>query len=186
MLEALGDELVAEAINTPPSDESLVTAVLNGNRQTAYGELVRRYERAVRGVCLAILRDDHLASDAAQDAFLAAYRSLASLRDRGSFGMWLTTIARNRAIRYARMRPQHGALPSSLAQPTPEKHDFELLSAVQALPEHERVVIMLRYFDDHDIPAIAAMLGRPIGTVTKQISRAHRRLRRTLAERKSL
>jgi RNA polymerase sigma-70 factor (ECF subfamily) len=167
-----------------PSDESLVTAVLGGGSPSAFGQLVKRYERAVRGVCLSVLRDDHLANDAAQDAFLAAYRSLKSLRDRASFGMWLTTIARNRAIRCARNRRPTMQYPAELAQPEiPDGHDFELLSAIAALPEHERVVIMLRYFDDHDIPAIAAILNRPIGTVTKQISRAHERLRRALAER---
>ena len=147
--------------------------------------MVRRYERAVLGVCLAVLRDQHLASDAAQETFLAAYRSLASLRNRASFGSWLTTIARHRAIRCARKHRPHAPLSMSLAQPSPPKeHDFELLSAVAGLPEHERIVIMLRYFDGHEIPAIAAILGRPVGTLTKQLSRAHERLRRSLAQRK--
>jgi RNA polymerase sigma-70 factor (ECF subfamily) len=53
---------------------------------------------------------------------------------------------------------------------------------VTSLPEHERIVIMLRYFENHEVAAVAAILGRPVGTVTKQLSRALGRLRRSLAE----
>ncbi len=171
-----------ETTQTLPSDESLVSAVLGGS-SSAFGDLVRRYERAVRAVCLAVLRDHHLACDVAQDAFLAAYRSLAGLRNRAAFGTWLTTIARHRAIHFARKRRPEAPLPPSLDQrPAPEPYDFELLSAIAALPERERVLVMLRYFDDHDISAIAAIVGRSPSTVSKQISRARERLRRALAK----
>lgn len=165
------------------SDESLVTSALGAGGASAFGQLVRRYERAVRATCLAVLRDHHLASDAAQEAFVAAYRSLGSLRDRAAFGAWLTTIARNRAIRCARNRRFDAPLDSCLRMPVASAgDDHEVLAAVAALPEHERVVIMLRYFEKHEVGAIAAILGRPVGTVTKQLSRALGRLRRALAE----
>jgi RNA polymerase sigma-70 factor, ECF subfamily len=162
-----------------PSDGSLVMAALGGDRG-AFAQLVVRYEKPARAVCLAILRDEHLASDAAQDSFLAAYRSLGSLRDRGAFGAWLMHIARNRAIRLARNRRREAPLPSSLAESATAQTDFEVLDAVTALPEQERVVVMLRYFQRHEVPEIAAILERPIGTVTKQLSRARERLRRSL------
>ena len=53
----------------------------------------------------------------------------------------------------------------------------ELLEAVAALPEHERLVVALRYLDGRTMVQIAAALGRPVGTVTKQLSRAIERLR---------
>jgi RNA polymerase sigma-70 factor (ECF subfamily) len=49
------------------------------------------------------------------------------------------------------------------------------------LPDHEREVLLLRHFDGHDLAAIAAILSRPLGTVTKQLSRAHARLRERLS-----
>jgi RNA polymerase sigma-70 factor (ECF subfamily) len=167
----------------PPSDESLVTAALGSGGATSFAQLVRRYERSARATCLAVLRDHHLACDAAQEAFVAAYKSLAALRDRSAFGAWLTTIARNRAIRLARGRKITTPLTSSMTQPFDrEPEDFELLSAISALPEHERIVILLRYFQNHEVRAIAEILGRPVGTITKQLSRAHERLRHALTE----
>jgi RNA polymerase sigma-70 factor, ECF subfamily len=168
---------------SPGSDESLVTTALGGGGAPAFAHLVRRYEKTARATCLAVLKDHHLACDAAQEAFVAAYKSLASLRDRSSFGAWLMTIAHNRAIRLGRNRKTVAPLTSSMIQPMDRKpEDLELLSAVSALPEHERIVIMLRYFQNHEVRAIAEILGRPVGTITKQLSRAHERLRQALAE----
>ena len=58
-----------------------------------------------------------------------------------------------------------------------EAHDHALLDLVDRLPEHEREVVRMRYLDRLDVAAIADALGRPVGTVTKQLSRAHARLR---------
>jgi RNA polymerase sigma factor (sigma-70 family) len=52
-----------------------------------------------------------------------------------------------------------------------------LLAAVMRLPERERQLLMLRHFGGHSVADIAEMLGRPVGTVTKQLSRSYGRLR---------
>ena len=52
-----------------------------------------------------------------------------------------------------------------------------LLRCVQSLPAHERLAVSLRYFEGHGVHEIARMTGRPVGTVTKQLSRAIERLR---------
>jgi RNA polymerase sigma-70 factor (ECF subfamily) len=171
---------VSEKAVELPSDESLVSAAVAGDR-AAFGALVDRYQRPVRGVCLAVLRDRHQASDAAQDAFVIAYRSLATLRDHRNFGGWITTIARNCAIRAARNRRPVVTLSDTLSIEADRPSDPALLEAVAALPEQERVVVMLRYFEKHDVSEVAAILARPLGTITKQLSRAHERLRRALA-----
>jgi len=51
-----------------------------------------------------------------------------------------------------------------------------LLAAVMRLPERERQVVTLRYFDGHSVQAVAEITGRPLGTVTRQLSRAYARL----------
>lgn len=63
-----------------------------------------------------------------------------------------------------------------------DESNRKLLNAVIRLPKHERVVIMLRYFDNHSTKTISEMTGRPIGTVTMQLSRAHARLHEWLKE----
>ncbi len=60
----------------------------------------------------------------------------------------------------------------------------QLLKAVMTLPSQEQRVILLRYFEGHHVGDIATMIGRPIGTVTKQLSRAHARLRRQMEARR--
>ena len=168
------------------SDASLVTATLAGDR-AGFASIVARYQRATVATCLAILRDRHLAEDAAQDAFVAAYRNLSSLRDRAAFGGWLLNIARNRAARVARQRSRHPAAVPEIDRRAPDHvpvPDEALLAALGTLPDHERTVVMLRHFDGHDVAAIAAITGRPVGTITKQLSRAHGRLRQALEDRR--
>jgi RNA polymerase sigma-70 factor (ECF subfamily) len=182
--------LLEETDRSPAPDATLVAASLDGRRE-AFGELVRRYERSARATCYGVLRDWHLAHDAAQDGFVRAYTSLRLLRDPASFGPWLLTIMRHRASNTARDR--RPAAPLYLVADPPQKpilpdrRTDALLAAVSRLPEHERAVVMLRYFDGHDVATIAAICGRPLGTVTKQLSRAHERLRDALAreERRS-
>jgi RNA polymerase sigma-70 factor (ECF subfamily) len=169
------------------SDESLVAAS-NAGDQSAFAALVDRYQRAAVATCLAVLRDRQLAEDAAQDAFVAAYRNRAALRDPAAFGGWLMSIARNRATRLARDRAKRWpAIATATSEPAaapapPPPPDEALLTALGRLPDHERGVVVLRYFDGHDVASIAAITGRPVGTVTKQLSRAHDRLRKALSK----
>src|SRR5262245_5297123 len=90
-----------EAEEGTKSDAELVAAVLEGDGG-AFDDLVRRYDRSARATCYGVLRDWHLARDAAQDGFVAAYTNLRRLRQSASFGPWLLTIMRHRAIRMAR------------------------------------------------------------------------------------
>jgi RNA polymerase sigma-70 factor (ECF subfamily) len=165
------------------TDASLVTAALAGDRR-AFGELARRYERAVRAICLAVLRDEHLACDAAREAFVAAFRRLRRLRNAEAFGPWLLTIGRNEALHLLRKRRPASPLPPLLAVPEshPADHDA-LLAAVANLPDEERLVVTMQFFGRHGVAEIAAMMGSPIGTVTKQLSRAYERLRKKLEVR---
>ncbi len=169
------------------SDAQLVNAALNGHRQ-AYATLVKRYERAVRATAAAVLRDYHAAQDAAQEAFVTAFEKLPSLRKGSVFGPWVLKIARRQAIRMARQRRTFQPLDLQ-ADPPAARGDGgtgevsgRLLSAVMRLPKHERVVVMLKYFDGHEVKVIAEMTTRPVGTVTKRLSRARRRLRKWLEE----
>ena len=168
------------------SDSKLVKAVLNGDRH-AYGCLFERYERSVQAVALGVLGDYHAAQDAVQEAFVTAYRKLGGLRKGSSFGPWVREIARREAIRTGRKIQQRKETKQIVAQADAVSSDgridepnHKLLNAVMRLPKHERVVIMLRYFDDHSTKTISEITGRPIGTVTMQLSRAHARLHKWL------
>ncbi len=163
-------------------DSELIRLVGKGN-QEAYGELAKRYERLALVVAIGILSDRHLAEDAVQEALVSAYRRLDSLRDRSKYGPWLMQITRREAIRLAKRRKKGESLVGSLL-PDQEKsqgaalngHDYAI-SWINRLPAQERIVFALHHLDGRVAREIAELTGRPIGTVTKQLSRAMQRLR---------
>jgi len=172
-----------------PSDSQLVSSALQGN-QAAFATLVDRYQRVARAVAFHAIGDHHAAEDAAQEAFIAAYRKLSSLRQGSLFGRWLLVIVRHQAERIGRAQRRDVPLDHAahVAEParTSLDHDAEfLLAALMGLPQRERRLLMLRHFGGHSVADIAQMVGRPVGTVTKQLSRGYARLRERFAKTKS-
>ncbi len=169
------------------TDAELVNAALDGEKQ-AFAVLVKRYERPVRAVALNVLGDRHLAKDVTQDAFVRAYERLAGLRKPEAFGAWLMKIAHRCALESARRKPKEAQLDTETASAAEspngqlDESKQELLAAVVKLPKAEKQVVMLRYFGDNSVKEVAEIVERSVGTVTKQLSRAHKRLRTILSE----
>lgn len=167
------------------STTELVIAAQSGDRE-AFAELVRRYERAVVSTAWSVLQDYHTAQDAAQDSFVIAFRQLGTLRNAQTFGPWLLTLTRREAVRRSRQSPMTVSI-DSIAEPaiaravpawTQEYED--LVRAIGRLPDHEKEVVVFHYFDGYSARKVAELTTRPVGTVTKQLSRAVGRLRRWL------
>jgi RNA polymerase sigma-70 factor (ECF subfamily) len=171
----------------------VVERVLDGDAD-AFRVLVEREAGAVIRACHRVLGDLHDAEDAAQEAFVAAYRSLASWRMDGPFGAWLTRIAVRIAIRRARARrtvtwidptnPADGIdLPGGPDPATlslrAERADL-VRSAVSRLDEPYREVVALRFFGELSLDEIATQTGRPLGTVKTHLHRGLLRLRAAL------
>ena len=167
------------------TDAELVNTVLDGKKE-AFAVLVKRYERPVRAVALDVLGDYHLASDVSQEAFIKAYQQMAGLRKPDAFGAWLMKIAHRCALDSARRKlkePQHQMKAAAVIENPNGQLDEDkqrLLAAVVKLPKSEKQVIMLRYFGDNSLKDVADIVDRSVGTVTKQLSRAHKRLRKIL------
>ena len=122
---------------------------------------------------------------------MRAYQNLPALRKADAFGPWLMKITRRCALDSVRRSPNE-ELPVSIAAAAMENPDGQLdeekqrlLAAVLKLPQGEKQVVMLRYFSVHSVSDVAEILGRSRGTVTKQLSRAHKRLRKLLSEAKN-
>lgn len=187
-------------------DRAIVDAVLAGDRD-AFRHLVERESASVVRSCHRILGDLHEAEDAAQEAFVTAYRSLASWRGDGPFGAWLTRIAIRIALRQAGKRrsvawldpsaadgatgdPVAAAVtagavaasgstdPSVISARAERAADIRL--AVAGLQEPYREVVMLRFFGELSLEEIARQTERPLGTVKTHLHRGLLRLRQTV------
>ena len=169
------------------SDKELVDAAVNGDRE-AFAMLVERYERPVRSVAISVLRNSESVNDVLQEAFLTAYEKLSTLHNRAAFGAWLLKIVRRCAYQVTRERVRIPEV-NAIHEPANANSDGKLedrldklLQAVVRLPKHEQVVVMLKYFDDESVESVAAITGRTVGTVTKQLTRARNRLKTWLKE----
>lgn len=92
-------------LTSPPivSDAHLVEQARTG-AQTAFTELVRRHQQAIRGYLVRLIGELHAADDVAQEVFLAAYHNLEQLQVAGDFLRWIRGIARYQAISFLRER----------------------------------------------------------------------------------
>ncbi len=171
------------------SDAEIVGLVKAGQID-AYAELVVRYERLVRAAAWHVVRDRHAADDATQEAFVAALQALGSLRDGAKFGPWLLAIARNRAGKALRARCRSPALVGDFDAHAADSRALTeasglVLELLEQLPEHERIVVGLKNLQGHSVQEIAEITGRPVGTVTKQLSRGYERLRQWYSQETS-
>lgn len=187
-------------------DERLtVEAVLSGDRN-AFRVLVDREAAMVIRACYRILGDRHDAEDAAQEAFVIAYRSLGSWRGDGTFGAWLSRIGVRVALRQAaRRRTVQWVTPAGGSDSDPAiqiadrsataadpailavraERTADLRSAVARLDEPYRETVALRFFAERSLAEIAAETGRPLGTVKTHLHRGLQRLRDVLGEREA-
>jgi RNA polymerase sigma-70 factor (ECF subfamily) len=190
-----------------PDERAIVEAVLAGDRE-AFRRLVEREAATVVRACHRILGDQGEAEDAAQEAFVTAYRSLATWRGDGPFGAWLTRIAVRIALRMAGRRRTVAWRDPGAAEGMPSAADraadraaidaapwtdpavlsmraeraTEIRTAVTALPEPYREVVALRFFADATLDDIARQTGRPLGTVKTHLHRGLARLRAGLQD----
>jgi RNA polymerase sigma-70 factor (ECF subfamily) len=168
----------------------LAAAAQAGDR-LAFASLVQRYERVVISTAWSVTNDFHAAQDVAQESFLIAFRQLGSLRSPDGFGPWLLRIAKREALRRSRTRSPVGASTVAVeavgpsGEPAWHDEQEDLIQAIGRLPEHEREVVVFHYLDGRPAVEVAELTGRPVGTVTKQLSRAVARLREWLQEKQS-
>ena len=131
-----------------------------------------------------MLRNEQDAQDAVQEAVTQAFARLHTLRDPAKFKPWLLRILVNTcydACRRRRSTVYLEAVEETLAAPQSDCEErMSLWSAVMRLPEEQKAVVTLFYYEDLPIRAISEVLGVTQGTVKTRLSRARGRLRQML------
>jgi RNA polymerase sigma factor (sigma-70 family) len=178
-------------VGRPLDDETELVERARSGDDRAYGLLVERHQALAFRAAYLVTRSAEDAEDAAQDAFVKAYRALPRFRRGAPFRPWLLRIVANEARNRRRSARRREALAlraagdpvSGGAAPSPESHAVAserralLLEALEGMAEQDRLVIACRYFLDLSEEETAATLGCRRGTVKSRLSRALERLR---------
>ena len=177
-------------------DTSLAHALIAGD-EAAFAAFVERETNHIFRVCYRVLGDITEAEEATQDAFVLAYRALATYRADGSPRAWLARIAVREAWRRGKARTKSQAatvsLEDAMALTLRDATDVErdviaheeriaVREAVSRLHSPYQEIILDRYFANLSLREIAAVTGRPMGTVKVQIHRGLALLRGLMSE----
>ena len=157
-------------------------------KHQAFGEIVKQLQDIAFAGAYAVLGDFQLAQDAAQEAFIAAYRDLAKLKDPGAFAGWFRRIVAGESHRLMRGRhlptkPIEAAVSVTSKEKSPaacaEENEMKAAvhSAMETLPENQRMVTMLFYINEYSHKEIADFLEIPLKTVDNRLRAARKRLK---------
>ena len=186
------------------SDQDVVLEARDG-RQSAYRELVRRYERPIFSLIYRMVRNREQAEDLSQETFVKALNAIESYRPEYKFSSWIFKIANNVSIDHLRRREldtlsldgsPHALTPEAIQASALQLGDrqetaLEELEAKELGGEIERAIatlrpeyrscILLRHVEGRPYEEIATMLDLPLGTVKTYIHRARSELRQALS-----
>ena len=183
-----------KAIEGPPTDEVRAIAACQRGERDAYELIVRRYAARAVGVARSILRDAALAEDAAQEAFVRAFRAIRRFQINEPFYPWLYRILKNVCLTKLKKRRRVEVsldaenappVPAPLNDPAARVSRKELRATIDAameqLSDAHREILHLSHFEELSYKEIAACLSIPIGTVMSRLWAARQALKRVLA-----
>ena len=176
------------------ADEVLMERVQRGESQLL-GLLARRYERSLFALSMRMLRQREAAEDAFQDTLLKVFQSRSSYRPGSSFRPWVYRICLNVCrdqLRKQQRRPQAELKEDPVDQRAGVAEEVEkarlarvVAAAVGAMPEKQRDVFLLSFYEQLPYPEIAEILDIPVGTVKSRMFHATRWLSEKLSENRN-
>lgn len=173
-------------------DTYYIDLVLSGDT-AAYSYLVERYSDMVYSLALTMLKNETDAEDLAQEIFITAYNTLRQFRGKAKFSTWIYRITYNKAISKLRkssrityfeveqLAGKHsGTEEESYSFSSGEDQLLELEKAVLALPDDEKVLIMLYYYENQSVEAIASITALSVSNVKVKLFRIRKKLKEQL------
>jgi RNA polymerase sigma factor (sigma-70 family) len=177
-----------ERPDTDPSDEELVARARSGD-DASMSALVMRHQAAAFRAALSLTRDEDLAQDVVQDAFLKAFRALSTFRGDAAFRTWLLTITANEARGALRRRGRRretafddaGPVRSDEASPADKavtsQESARARRMLDELPEKQRLSVSLRIDEGMSFREIGEVIGSSEGAARVNYFHGIRRLR---------
>jgi RNA polymerase sigma-70 factor (ECF subfamily) len=162
------------------SDEAVVALVARSDDE-ALAELYDRFGRVAYGLALRVLRDEALAEDAVQEAFLTAWRTADTfMPERAKASTWLLTLVHRRAVDLVRREERRRTDPIEAAgDPVGEgavddavwlRYQRERVQeALRRLPDQQREALELAYYGGFTQSELAERLGQPLGTIKSRM-----------------
>src|SRR5947207_1680104 len=174
------------------SDEALVLLAAR-SQQGALAELYDRYGRPAYGLALRVLRDEKLAEDAVQEAFVSVWRTAARfVPERGKASTWILTLVHRRAVDAVRREQRRRADPlESASEPLASGADEDVWlrlqrervqEALRQLPDVQREALELAYYGGFSQSELAERLGQPLGTIKSRMFAGLARMRELLGD----
>ena len=175
------------------NDVQLIHRILSGD-EAAFSALVRKYQKSVHALAWRKVGDFHIAEEIAQDAFLQAYKNLATLRNPSQFAGWLYVIANRLCLKWLQKKktPVQSLEGTSVVEveqssykryvseqreteATERRHEI-VEALLETLPESERTVVTLYYLGEMTAKEIGNFLGVSVNTIKSRLRRARERL----------
>jgi len=178
-------------------DQMLITRAKRGDGQ-AFESLVRKYQKPIYYLCHRMTGAHQSADDLSQDTFIKAYLSLRTFNEGMNFFSWIRRIAVNSALNFLKKRKREKSLgdremrviDSSKVSSPEMPHDAlqkkqmeeKFKQALTELPDEQRVIFVLKVYENQSYDQIASMLKIPHGTVMSRLSRARQKLKNEMSE----
>lgn len=177
-------------------EPQIIAAARNGDK-AAFARVVAEFQTPVFNLAYRMLGNRNDAEDAAQETFLRAYSQLKTYDPRQSFGTWLLSVAAHHCIDRLRRRKFQwlsfddprwdesapalvSDLPSPEASALAHEREAEVQQALQKLPPHYRLALILKYWNDLSLEEISQLTGDNVGTVKVKLFRARQMLAKHL------
>jgi RNA polymerase sigma factor (sigma-70 family) len=172
----------------PPMDDTVLRA-MQGDAD-AFERLVERYQKMAVGYAWSVLRDFHLAQDAAQEAFIRAFMDLRSLREPKAFSSWLRRIVFKQCDRILRRKAPPPTEPEDCRASPQDVLDTisrsetarEVHRAMLLLSEKERESVSLFYIDGYTMAEVGDFLGVPVSTVKNRLFAGRKKLKNGMVD----
>lgn len=183
-------------MNSEKTDGELIAEFKRGERaqqEAAFAELLRRHRERIYWVCRRLLNSPDDADDVTQTVFLKIFRALPNFQEEAQFSTWAHRIATNESLNFLRanaLRHAESLDANELEIHSDEKRPDEKLAesetrqrieaAIAALPEKQRAVFVLRYYEELPFEEIAKRLGGSVGGLKANYFHAFKKVSETL------